>query len=279
MLQKSYRTSFVILIAVGCFAPMAFGDCPQTAAPANEACMYLQNAGYTGGFAGVYVGPYTATINDGTPTAVICDDYKDESYIPEYWTADIVKGSSGVSGVPGDLTTTRDAQLTPTLTGTQLQQAYDEVGYLSLQLLATPVTDVNTVGEIHFALWSVFDPQALVDLNTAVGGNNIYTAAQADLANAINVVTGIGGYNGGKGDMASNYSSYISQFTIYTPAGPPSQICIGGTTPSSCSSGYGVPQEFLVRTPEPPFFALLGVDLSGVGALIFLMRRRRSTRS
>jgi hypothetical protein len=158
--------------------------------------------------------------------------------------------------------------VTPLLTGQSLQQAYDEVGYLALKLLCTPVTDVNTVGEIHFALWSVFDPNALVDLNNATNGtsanpSSYYVAAGGQLKEAINAVGG---------DSSSGYSKYISQFTIYSPDGSYSyQVCSGGT----CSVP-NPPQEFLVKTPESPFFALLGVDLSGLGAVIFLLRRRTS---
>ena len=74
-------------------------------------------------------------------------------------------------------------------------------------------------------------------------------------------------------DQPNSYSTYISKFTIYSPD-TSYQICVG----ANCT-GQKPPQEFLVRAPEPPFFALLGVDLSGVGALIFLLRRRRSGRS
>jgi hypothetical protein len=227
--------------------------------------MDLTGVGYGDVFAGVYVGPYTATINSGTPTAVICDDYTDESFIPEYWTADIISGSSGVGGPLPNLSSTRDAFLSG-LTGTQLQQAYDEVGYLAIQLLNTAPSDVATVGAIHYALWSIFDPGALSALGSA--GNPSYDAAHKDFLAAVSAVTGP------KGDQASNYSTFISQFTIYSPDSSQA-ICVGSTT----TCGAKAPQEFLVHTPEPPFFALLGVDFSGLGALMFLLRRRRSSRS
>src|ERR1700689_2418331 len=35
---------------------------------------------------GIYISPYTATIN-GVQTAVICDDFKDEVYVGESWMA------------------------------------------------------------------------------------------------------------------------------------------------------------------------------------------------
>jgi hypothetical protein len=108
------------------------------------------------------------------------------------------------------------------------------------------------MGVIHFALWSVFDPAALNDLNSSDA-----KAAGIQLGYAVSAVNG---------DAGSNYSKYISQFTIYSPDSA-YQVC-------TTACGVAPPQEFLVRTPEPPFFALLGVDLSGLGALIFLIRRR-----
>ena len=160
----------MVLAGLMCVAPAAFADCPTAAPSTTTACMSLVGVGYGIPFSGVYVGPYTASINGGTPTQAICDDFLDESYIPEYWTADIFPGS-------GPLTTTRDAQqangtTTPLLTGSALLQAYDEVGYLALALLNTPPTDPTTMGEIHFALWSVFDPNTLNYLGAP--GNTYY---------------------------------------------------------------------------------------------------------
>ena len=58
-------------------APSALAD--------GTATMTLTGAGINS-LDGVLIGPYTATIN-GVSTPVICDDYGDESYIPEAWTA------------------------------------------------------------------------------------------------------------------------------------------------------------------------------------------------
>ncbi len=275
MVNKNKITNLIVLGALMCVAPAAFADCPQTPAPASSACMNLINPGYTGGFAGVYVGPYTASINGGTPTAVICDDYLDESYIPEYWTADIYQGSESLAKTR-NATNPDPANVGPSLSPQALQQAYDEVGYLALKLLATPVSDAATVGEIHFALWSVFDPNALSDLNQAFGGTKLtdpspiltdaYKGAEFQLNEAIGAV-------GGADDP--NFNKYISQFTIYSPDSS-YQICPGSI--AACSTKNAPPQEFLVKTPEAPFFALLGVDLSGLGAVIFLLHRRRTSR-
>jgi hypothetical protein len=51
---------------------------------------------------GVYTSPYTGTINGGPSVPVICDDFSDESYLPEQWTAyqtslSTIVGGSGPS--------------------------------------------------------------------------------------------------------------------------------------------------------------------------------------
>ena len=228
-----------IAIATGmcCYAPNVLAD---------NASMQLTSAGpYT--MANVYVGPYTATIN-GVSTPVICDDFYDDSFVPEWWTATVYT-------TPNSSTRNATNPNIPQLTSAQLTQAYNEVGYLAVQLLNAanaPTPNGTTIGEIDFALWSIFDPTAL----TYLSGSTL-TAAQG-------YVTTAQGY--------MNDSSYISQFTIYSPNLSPSPTC----TASGVLCPSSPPQEFLVRTPEPSELALLGIDLSGVGALLFLVYRRRS---
>jgi hypothetical protein len=264
MSQNSKKAGWALMVFGLCLAPSVFADCSattKTPVVAGTACMDLESAG-SKILTNVYVGPYTAYINGSlTPTSVICDDFKDDSYIPEYWTADIF---SGANITPA--TNTRMAQVVngqfapgiPAITGTALVQAYNEVGYLAIQLLSAP--DAITAGEIHFALWNVFDPAALKYLNDYYGaGNGYYTAALADYNQALTF---------------KDNPNYISQFTIYSPDTNYSITC----SPAGAACPTKPPQEFLVRTPEAPFLALLGVDLSGIGALIYLVGRKRAAR-
>jgi hypothetical protein len=241
-------------------APSAFADCAnpaqQTSPPSSStACMYLMGAG-SKVLTNVYVGPYSASIDGGTPTQVICDDFLDDSFLPEYWTANVFDG--GNSATYGS---TRNATKAPLPAGFDLTAAYNEIGYLAVQLL-TPGLSQEVTGEIHFALWSIFDPGAINTLDSYYGvpvgmqHNSYYNAANAWLTDA---------------KSKSSDSSFISQFTIYSPDTSAAMYCPG----NSCGSTRP-PQEFLVRTPEPSFVAMLGVDLTGVGALIFMLRRRRS---
>jgi hypothetical protein len=243
--MKNIRMRRTALV-VGALSVLCYGPSLMMAGTAN---MSLTSAGSSMGtytLDGVYVGPYTALIN-GVSTPVICDDYGDDSYIPEWWTADVYTPSAS------NYANTRSAANSG-LTGNALTYAYNEVGYLAVQLLsASP----STIGNIHFALWSVFDPTALsVDPAAA----SYLTAAKAYADSYV--------HNG-----ISTVSADISEFTIYSPD-------TSGTYPITCA-GQGCslnnpPQEFLVRTPEPSQLALLGIDLSGVGFLFLLMFRRRS---
>jgi len=190
---------------------------------------------------GVYVGPYYASINGGVSTAVICDDFGDESYIPETWTADVF--------TPPNYTTTRDAQKWAGLTvaqqkGFTVAEDYNMVGWLASEMLGN-LSNPTTVGELHFALWAVFDPAAIPFLDSA---------SQNWLSQAASY---------------KDNSSYISDFTIYSPD-TNYPISVGGTAISASNP----PQEFLVHTPEPPALAFLGLDLSGLAGLVFLLRRR-----
>jgi hypothetical protein len=189
---------------------------------------------------GVYVGPYTGTVN-GVSTPVICDDFVNDSYAPEEWTAYVYSTPNS---------STQEAANSG-FTGAALTQAYNEVGYLANLLLAQ--SDPVITGEVDFALWSVFDPSAINNLS-----GSQYTAALGYLNTA---------------KTYANNSSYISEFTIYSPDVAAPITCGGGPCPAS------PPQEFLVRTPEPASLATLGCDFAGVGLLCFWSLRKRARKA
>ncbi len=87
----------MVLLSAACLAPTAFADCPLNAPTTSTACMDLVGAG-SNIMANVYVGPYSPLINGGTtPTPIICDDFFDDSYFNETWTADVSSGSGPYS--------------------------------------------------------------------------------------------------------------------------------------------------------------------------------------
>lgn len=229
MAKTIQKFLLVAAAAVLCLAPAAFAD---------TASMTLTGAG-SNVLDGVYIGPYTATI-DGVSTPVICDDFAAESYIPESWTANVSTFSS-LSNVK--------------FTSGTVTQNYEEAAYLALELLAAPKNSLQA-GEIQFALWGLFDPSALTVLsayNAAYGA-----AAQAYLTDAQN-------------NYSTLTAAQLAQITIYTPNTNYAITCGSGpcrTTP---------PQEFIVvRTPEPTTLLLLGL---GLGSLFFLKRREHLSSS
>lgn len=236
---------FLLAGALLCVAPGAFGQCPAGPPTSNTACMDLTGAG-NNVMGNVYIGPYTADIN-GVATPVICDDFYDDSYLWEQWTAQVIAGSAASTS------NTRMAQNTGSgaadYNGLTLTQAYDAVGYLAydlVQVTSQPGYNQTVAGDIQFALWTIFDPSAM---NYAPGQTS---AIQGYLNSAV--------ANDGN-------ASYIDQFTVYSPdTNYPQNPALGnGITP---------PQEFLVDTPEPASLALLSVDFSAVAILVFFLRRR-----
>lgn len=195
----------------------------------------------TNALAGVYVGAYEATIN-GVSTPVICDDFGDESYVPESWTA----SSSAFS----NLSSTKWAANYPSNYGA----LYNEAAWLIEQMI-NPV-NASQLGEIQYAIWGVFSPTAITDLTN-------YNAADGALAQSW--------LNHAQGQAPSDPSS----FTVYTPVIPPTPTCYNGQGQAvQCASSP--PQEFIVyNASEPPSLAILCADLLLLGLAIGFLRRRQ----
>lgn len=256
--------SMAKLLAVGaflCIAQGAFAQCPAnspTAPPSQTtAAMNLCSPG-TNPVDNIYVGPYYAMIN-GVQTPVICDDFADESFVPETWTANVTTFSNP-NLIASDDTTVRFGSpgLTSSTSPTQYQ-AYEEAAWLAQQLVAT--SNTTTQAYIQYAMWSVFE-QGEEDSYLA----GYYGSDTTDLTGfENNVDTWL--------TAAQNQtftSGEFSNVTIYTPVDG-TQNC-----PTYPGCGGGPPQEFMtVATPEPSQVALLGFDFLGVGALVFFLRRRR----
>jgi hypothetical protein len=211
----------VVVGAVLFFAPTALAD--------STASMLLTGAGNNGALGNVDIGPYTATIN-GVSTSVICDDYDDDSYINETWTANVT--------TLGSLGGTKWVDLG---NSTNL---YEEAAWLSLKLLSA---GPDQAGDIQFAIWALFDPNAL---------NGLSASDQANVWCWI--------------DDAQDQTFSSGEFAnvlIYTP---------NITDPIRCDGNYcqnTPPQEFIVVTPEPSEIAFV---LTGLLAVAIAVRRKGS---
>jgi hypothetical protein len=140
MIKSVQRWWGVAALALLCIAPCAFASSTLTMTGAGNNVM-----------AGVYVGPYYATVNGVANTAVICDDFADESYIGHSW----------------NYTANNFSSLGSALWGSQTSN-YDAAAWLTLQMLSLNGNPGNAtqVGYLSYAIWSLFDKGALNGLSS-----------------------------------------------------------------------------------------------------------------
>jgi len=204
--------------------------------------------GTSGVMGGVYTSPYSGNVNGGATIPIICDDFQDEVYPPQTWQAIATNLAQLGSATTGDVYFEQNG-------GTQQQIDYMTAAVLAEDILST--TNETTRGELSFALWSIFDPASLLNLNPTQVAD-----AQGDLSTAQSQVTA-----GIKNNGLSAYLSTFSNVTIYSATS-------NGTTPIAL--GTTRPQEFMtVSMVEPPELALLAFDLLAVASLVCFIRRKQ----
>jgi len=240
-----YVTKYAALIAIALLSIVPVGF-----AQSNTASMNLTGAG-SNILDGVYTGPYTATIN-GVSTQVVCDDWVDESFVGDSWTADV--NSLQPLSNPSE-----------TKYGNN-QLVYDQAAWLvtAMENPGTTCTySADCVGDISFALWELplCKGSTLSSCPTTTGYPFSYLSGN-DLANAQSWLS--------QALAMSSVSDFttgeFSNFQIYTPN----------------NANHGPPQEFLVEdaasqvttAAESPTLLLLGTDLFGLLALVIVFRRR-----
>jgi hypothetical protein len=223
-----------------------------------------------------YTSPYTGTINGGPTIDVICDDFADNSYDPEEWTAYATQLSSLTSGTPDTTLRWLGNGSTITVDGHTLDQAqaYTVAAVLAVDLLASaPGSEAQE--DLSYAMWGLFDPTGtssdpgaftwLSDYKDTTDLNN----AETYLNNAVTYV-----FNSAN---ASQVQADVNAVTIYSydpSANPDGPSCGGKPCPAS------PPQELItvttVRASEASTPVLLAVDLLGFMALLRFLRKRIS---
>ena len=235
----------------------------------------------------IYTSPYTGNINGGPTIPVICDDFADESFIPEEWTAYVTSLSPtstavnpilrwGDSNVVAGTAPTVGSVSSYSWSLTQTH-AYDVAALLSIDIL-TSVQGSQAQKDFSYALWGLFDP---TDAFAWLNSNGSYTDqsnAETDLNNAIGQVNGAisGGTLGG---ILGNYNVTIYSYDPPPSAGGTGMIPMCGSPLVGCAAnGYSLPpQEFIsVTTPEVSTPVLMAVDLLGFMALVGFLRKRIS---
>jgi hypothetical protein len=236
MMQTGRNLWLAMAAAVLCFAPCALGQ--------GQVNITLTSAG-NNVMDGVYVGPYSATVN-GTSTQIICDDFVDDSYVGESWTANVTTLSNLNGTKWGGL---------PNAT-----QLYDEAAWLATQMLSPGYSNNATqVGYLAYALWAVFAP---TQVEAWLGANSAaWQAVQGWLTSA-------GAQHFTPGEFAN--------FFLYTPNLNYPITCNGQT----CTTAP--PQEFFGFLPAPEggstLMYVLLTTLACFGAFWLRSRRQMEAR-
>ena len=226
-----------------CLSPFAFADDPVN--------LTLVNGGpYT--MDGVYVGPYNFTQN-GQSAQLICDDFKDEVYPGESWTATVTSVSSINNNTTGLMFSGQTAGGLNLLGATgSFVQGYEAMAYLAGQMLAISGNPQNAtqVGYLAYAIWAIFEGG---NVKSYLGNTAAWQTVEALAAGALQYVE-----NPKNHVTAASFAGW----ELLTP---------------TCTPGGQCPQEYLkyVGVPEGGS-ALLYLLLAGVscfGAMRFRLRR------
>lgn len=265
---------------------------------------FLNGAAIGGSLDGVYTSPYQAQL-DGNPTEVpvICDDFANNSYVPETWTAYVTNLSSAIDGTntPNELKWNNADSSgnvvvgANTYAGWNLDQilAYDVSAYLAVQIMQTSVPSATTASEDYsYAMWELFDANGASQLNypnqpppvdTVVNWLNsdpgTLNAASQYVEDAIDAVCGgVGRPNCTTAGGVTSISGTPAVLAGYTVNIYTYKSCVDG----ACTqvSPPNPPQEFITVTamPESSSIATLaGYLLFGIVSLLLFGRRRLSS--
>jgi hypothetical protein len=249
------RSWYLIVVAL---ALMLLATGPLAAAPPTVT-FNLTGVGSGANLGGVYTSPYAGNINGGSTMSVICDDFADDSYVPETWTAYVTSLSSVASESTPDtyLKWLTAPSSTVTVDGLNLTQAeaYTVAAVLAVDILNAP-TGSQQQEDLSFSMWELFDYS---DASAALNG----TPDQASALSYLNAAVTFAFLTPAD---AAEVQADVKATTIYS-------YDTGAT--GSCNGPCTAPQEFLaVNRVEPASPALLGLDLLAVAGLILFARRR-----
>lgn len=253
------KQEYWVIVAILAFTPASYAQ--------NTTTMTLTGTGNSTVAGDIYIDPYTATVGTASKVTVICDDWSNNSYVGESWTANVTNATAVGTASPAPMFGSN-------------QTLYNEVAWLSSQILVNYSSKPTAAQqaaetELSIALWELTyganqtneetpSPLAFLAENLQGGTSNAeYQAALSDYCLAAGGSAALcsgTSYSGDNNSAAANYNA--AGWEILTPA--------GNVNPSS----DGTPQEFVVYTPESSALVLFGADMLGLLALAFIFRKR-----
>lgn len=240
-----------LLLAVCCVSPYALGQ---------KVGVNIYSAG-NDARDGIYMSPYYATLSNGSSSSnftIICDDFKDNSYLNTPFTGNLTSFSSISSN------------LGSTLWGSQGFVNYEEAAWLTeglLNIMSQPTVDKNAEAYYSFAMWAVMDPS---DVLNWLKSNADWAACQAVFGNNCTSYTQLGTssllYQAEHQYGSGNYSN----LALLTPL-----VNVNGTLVPCTSAGSCPAQEFFVQVAEGGAAALylLLAAVTCFGAMYIRSRR------
>jgi len=279
MSHASRNRLYVVVVGLG----LVLLASSSLAAPPPTTTFYLDDPGPTGAnLAGVYTSPYLGQVNYPTSAImpVICDDFADESFVPEKWTAYVTTLPQVLSGTYNTPDTYLKFGDTNIVTGSDVgsvtgswsltqAQAYEVAAILAVDVLNSSATMQE---DYSYAMWGLFESSA------AFGQLNGYTSDQTNAENYLN--TAIADVKNGTVNGMS-LSSYLSNYNVTIYSYDTGALCGPSLVPCTSANGYSTPpQEFItVTTPEASTPVLLAVDFFGFIALVGFLRKRMARSS
>jgi len=213
---------------------------------------------------GIYTSPYEFTVGTEPGQMLVCDDFSDEVYSGESWTATVVKADDsntwgGAATWGAALANTREAywvsadwasQNSNTKPSESVLEAllvadYNAKAYLQLEL-------ASDVALYSYAIWDVFQDQQ-VQAHFTSGSSD-----QAFLTEVTDAVADARKY-------ASSNEAQLENLTIYTPTSAQ-----GGSVDPTAA---GWEQDY-DTVPESSSLPALALDLFALFGGIFLVRKR-----
>jgi hypothetical protein len=220
---------------------------------------------------GVYTSPYLISVNNSSSSQwLVCDDFETDISIGDSWTAEVNSVSSAATG--GKFKAPASPTYTYLNTTDSLAQDYEAAALLAVQILQHPLDNSGTNEDYSYALWNIFDTNAIPTLANSDSGDA--TTALAYETEALTWAQNPSNTSGLSSELAADVS-LVNDVVIYTPVDANGAVIPPGVPYTS--GGSGASQEFFGLSnpvPEGSTVAFLLFDFLVALGAFFMLRKR-----